>query len=238
MANLPFLLIKEIKVEGAIIVKVGEIKSRAQSFLTGRYWGLFPKAHYWWYPADELKTELLAVFPRLADVSFTKQFNKELIIKVSEREPVLTYCPDDREGCFFVDMTGRVYAPAPRFSPGVFLEWRASTSPATWPFNLTSPEQITRLQQTEKIFNKVFELLTLKALRVHHFEATPEADFIFWVTASHPWQIIIDSETAAVTLGDNLHTALLSILKANGTTTLQKLEYVDLRFGKKVFYKL
>ncbi len=243
LANWSKLRINQVVVEGAQIVKSEEIVGETKTFLAGQALPLIPKNHLWWYPAGELQADLMTKFPRLASVKTFAEWPGQISVVVTEREPTLLYCGLDR--CTFIDQTGRAYAPAPTFSPGVFLTWSASTTLPNLPFDLTKGASVSRLIATQKIFNKVFGLLKLPEWRVNKFEQTPDHDFVFWVepktsstTKAVKWRILINQETSPFDLGENLHTALSSILETKKITNLPKLDYVDLRFGKKVFYKL
>ncbi len=244
LANWSKLRINQVVVEGAQIVKAEEITVETKNFLAGQVLPLVPKNHLWWYPAGKLQADLMTKFPRLASVKTFAEWPGQVSVVVTEREPTLLYCGLDR--CTFIDQTGRAYAPAPTFSPGVFLTWSASTTLPALPFDLTTATSASRLIAAQKIFNKVFILLKLPEWRVNKFEQTPDNDFIFWVEAktgsttslTNKWRILINQDTSPFDLGENLHTALSSILETKKITHLPKLDYVDLRFGKKVFYKL
>jgi hypothetical protein len=243
LANWSKLRVNQVVVEGAQIVKSEEIIVETQTILAGQLLPLVPKNHLWWYPAEELQTNLLTKFPRLATVKTFAEWPGRLSVVVTEREPALLYCGLDK--CAFIDPTGRAYAAAPTFSPGVFLTWTASSTLPALPFDLIKGPNVNRLISSQKIFNKVFALLKLPEWRVNQFEQTLDNDFIFWVeaktsssTQATKWRILINQETSPFDLGENLHTALSSILEAKKSAALPKLDYVDLRFGKKVFYKL
>ncbi|MDO8183759.1 MAG: hypothetical protein Q7T49_02135 [bacterium] len=249
LANWPKLLLNEVVVEGAQIVKSEEIINTTNNFLAGQALPLIPRRHLWWYPAHDLATQLLSQFPRLVTVKTFAEWPGRLTVVVTEREPKLLYCALDK--CAFIDTTGRAFAPAPTFSPGVFLTWEASSTLPVLPFNLAPAADITRLITTQKIFNKVLGLLKLNQLKINRLEHTVDNDFIFWVdrlgasagTAStSAWQILINSETLPFDLGENLHTALSAIIGEGKSHPpaggLPALNYLDLRFGQKVFYKL
>ena len=243
LANWSKLRINEIKVEGAEILKPDEIVAATQTVLNGNLLPLVPKNHLWWYPNNDIRKRLLQQFPRLATVNTFAEWPGRLTLVITEREPQLLYCATN---CAFIDATGRAYAPAPIFSPGVFLTWVASSTLPELPFNLTEAPAVGRLLAAQKIFNKVFNLLNLSVWRINSFERTGDNDFIFWVeaktsstTAALPrWQILINDDSTAFELGENLHTALSAIVDQNKSHQLPALNYVDLRFGQKVFYKL
>lgn len=241
VAYLPQLIINKIEVDGARIVRAEAVEVASEDFLLGKKWLVLPRAHTWWYPKEELRAELLKQFPRLLSVNLSTKWPGILVVKVKERTPQLLYCPST--SCYFVDQNGVAYTESPTFSPGVFLEWQASSTALTIPATVSSAAEITRLLDIKKVIVSAFTLLNLNHLNIDNFTATPDRDFIFTIegsgaTSSAAWEILVDSETSPLILGNNLHAALVAILKESSTNTLPPLQYVDLRFGKKVFYKL
>ncbi len=243
LANWSKLLINEVVVEGALITKSDEIIGSVNKTIAGQTWPLIPRRHLWWYPAKQLKANLLSQFPRLATVKTFAEWPGRLSVVVTEREPRLLYCAVTQ--CAFIDETGRAYAPAPTFSPGVFLTWEASSTLPLLPFNLIAAPAVERLLSAQKIFAKVLALLKLEHFNINRLERTADGDFVFWVEPGvranqkfKTWRVMINADSAIFDLGENLHTALASIMEQNQAKTLPALDYVDLRFGQKVFYKL
>ncbi|MBP9855696.1 MAG: hypothetical protein KBC48_00090 [Candidatus Pacebacteria bacterium] len=241
---LPFFLIEEIEVEGAQIVKSEEVVGEVTSFLAGNKFLIIPRRHIWLYAEEELQAHLFTTFSRLDSVSAVSGFPSKLTITVTERSPVMLYC-EGNLNCFFINKQGVAYTRSPSFSPGVFLEWRASSTAITAPLAVSNAAEVERLLDLKTIILQVLELLGLKGWQVNSFTSTADHDFIFTVTPARatstqvlPWEIMVDQETPALTVGNNLHAALSAILKDSQDKTLPPLQYVDVRFGKKVFYKL
>jgi hypothetical protein len=242
LAYWPKLLINEFIVVGTRVVPAASIIAAAGDYLDGQYFGFWPKRHIWWYPRSGLMVHLNTNFPRLAAISATAAPGR-LVITVEERQPALLYCSPER--CFFIDEEGLAYAPAPHFSPGVFLEWQTDES-LTFepPQSLTTRAAVDRLLKSQRIFEQVLSLQELAGWRISRLSVTADHDVIFWVDPvfkndqRNAWQIIIDAETPPLLLADNLHTALTALLAETATADWPPLQYVDLRFGKKVFYKL
>ncbi len=230
--------------EGEQIVKAEEIINDTTSFLSGNKFLIIPKRHIWFYAKDELQAHLLEAFPRLESSSLISGFPNKLTITVVERSPVMLYC-ESNLNCFFINKAGVAYTRSPSFSPGVFLEWRASSTSIKAPAAVGTAAGIERLLNLKVVILQVLNLLDLKGWQINYFEQTADEDFTFTVTptratstARTSWQIMVDNETAPVTVGNNLHAALSAILKDSKDKTLPPLQYVDVRFGKKVFYKL
>lgn len=239
---LPPLTITKVEVEGARIVRAEALEIAAEDFLTGKEWFILPRAHVWLYPRAELEVELLKQFPRLLSVHLETKWSGTLKVMVEERTPQLLYCALSSP-CYFIDQNGVAYTKAPTFSPGVFLEWRASSTAVAIPTTVSSAAEVRRLLDVKRVILSAFYLLNLNYLDINHFTATPDRDFVFTIEGSGasstaPWEIMVDAETPALVLGNNLHAALTAILNESPAQALPALEYVDLRFGKKVFYKL
>lgn len=247
VAYLPFLRIKQVKVAGAVVVKAVEVESLVKAELSSSFLGVIPRDHFFWYPNTEIKTAIKTQFPKLNEVQTRLDWpTGKLEVKVDEREPVMIAClwPEAKD-CFFLDAKGEAYSRAPHFSTGVFLEWRATSSHHQAPFLFASSTEVARILILQKLFKQVLEETSGRVWILPRVESLTEGDYVFMVNSNFasstkvlPWKILVDGKNNPTDLALNLHTTLSSILATTSTSTWPKLQYVDLRFGKKVFYKL
>lgn len=240
----PFLKIKQVAVTGTQVVDPRSAGELASQILNRRAFFIFPRNHLAWYPAGEITAALQREFPRLLAVKMSAGLDHRLEIAVEERTPLLLLCSPLAEAskCHFVDQTGLAYTRAPLFSPGVFLKWQATTTATSSPFRVAEAPAVRRLLDTKRLFELALEEVWPRRFRINEVESLPAGDYAFIISpryrlaTSSSWRALIDHERPAPELADNLLTALEAV--AAGTTTADTLEYVDLRFGEKVFYKL
>ena len=237
----PFLKINRVVVTGTQVVDPQAAGQLAGEILDRPVFLIFPRNHLAWYPAEELTRVLREEFPRILEVKFAADFNHVLTIEVKERTPLLLLCAGGQTDCYLVDETGLAYTRAPFFSPGVFLKWQASTSNQTAPFRAGEAATVKRLLDAQVLFERALEQVWGRRFRLTSVDSLPDGDYAFTVSpryraaSSSDWRVLVDGERSPVTLATNLLTALSVIAAGPAATTT--LEYVDLRFGEKVFYK-
>lgn len=240
MAFGPFLKINRVVVTDTQVVDPQAVGVLVAKIVDQRAFLIFPRNHLLWYPAEEITTSLKGEFPRILGVKLTADFNHDLIIEVRERTPLLLFCTGGENDCYFVDETGLAYTQAPFFSPGVFLTWQASTTDQTVPFRVGEATVVRRLLDSQILLERALEQVWGRRFRLVEVESLPDGDFAFTVSpryrvaSSSKWRVLIDAERSPVDLAANFFTALSVMADRSATATLQ---YVDLRFGEKVFYK-
>jgi len=236
----PFLKINRVMVTGTQVVDPQVAGTLAAKIIDQPTLLIFPRNHLIWYPADEITASLKGEFPRILGVKMTAGLDHLLIIEVRERTPLLLFCAGGQTGCYFVDETGLAYTQAPFFSPGVFLKWQASTTGQGAPFHVGEATAVKRLLNSQILLERALEQVWGRRFRLVEVESLPDGDYAFTVSSryraasSSKWRVLIDDERSPTDLAANFFTALSAIADRSATATL---EYVDLRFGEKVFYK-
>lgn len=147
------------------------------------------------------------------------------------------------QNCYFSDYSGFIFAPAPYFSHSVFVELSGLLSPqsiATTPLEKTSYSTVTNFAKNlAKVFNKTnyhqYRLIKIKINDKNNYEAVI-ADTV--KGGNYEWKIFFDNGENADELTNNLYTVLNSVpFKEEMEKNKDNLASIDLRYGKKVFYK-
>lgn len=147
------------------------------------------------------------------------------------------------QGCYFSDDTGYIFAPAPYFSNSVFMELSGFLSEqpiSTVPLSGSSYEITTHFAKNlAKIFNKTdndqYRLIRVEIIDKNNYQAIL-ADTS--KPGDYQWKIFFDNDESAEELTNNLYTVLNSDpFKKEMTANKGNLASIDLRYGKKVFYK-
>lgn len=230
--------IREIVVVGAVVIPERMIIDQVEKILVGDYFFIWPRRHIAWYPRREIEKVLLAQFPRLMAIAIQRSGLKTLTIEIKERTPVLLACA---ERCFFADAGGFIYAPAPIFSSSVYLVWELTTS--TPIIGQTLAEQIifNQLRTLISYLNQVFSLHDLAAWQAVKIFARGDGDYEIIFTdrrTDRKLPILIAVGEPATATARNLDLVFSQLLGTTTEATLPAFQYLDLRFGKKVFYKL
>ncbi len=226
---------REVMITGARLVPVAEVRAAVERGLAGRYAWLVPRRQVWFFPRRALREKLLAEFPILAVVTFSGR-DSVLAVNLIERTPALLWCDGaDRWRCYLADASGRLFAPAPEFSEAVFPVWQTPLAAAPLGSRPLAPELFARLNDFQTRLMEVLAGAKLSSPAPTRVGAGEQGDFVFWFGEL---KVLINAEA-------DLNQALANLRAALGAPTFvkelakpnQQLEYLDLRFPPKVFYK-
>ena len=144
----------------------------------------------------------------------------------SADESSATSTDSSKEECAFVDEKGFIFGPAPTFSGTIFPKFFDKRG---------QPSAIGKEMIPETEFQKLRsfkELLAKNDINVAKIILQDEA--IYEVYSKEGWYILLNAKNEPNPSFNNLKLVLDTQIKEKRL----KLEYIDLRFGKKVFYKL
>jgi hypothetical protein len=235
------LYIKKVHIVGN--KKVGEqaVFDIVKNNLGGKYYGLYPKNNSLIYPKAILLDSLMQNIPWIASVAVSSNMNS-MLVQIEEREPKYLWCEDESMSvlelsCYYLDKDGFTFDKAPTFSDHIYLEFyggnkrggymRRSVLPTgTLGPVLEAHSIVDRLMKGEDYY-----LGHPYGVYIHN---NGDYDMLF-ENGKNRWKIMF-----------NLDTDILKKLKAVLGSPFfmeelknvdNKLQYMDLRFGKKVFYK-
>ncbi len=229
---LPFWRVTQMDVAGVSTLSAGDIQATVQEKITGRYWYLFPKNNILLYPRQGIESALRAHYPTLAEASVGAENLHTLGITVVERQPAALWCGQDfsaENNCSFMDASGLVYAPAAQFEGDAYQKYFGA---------LASPESLGQYLTPEQ-FHSLSALAQALAAKV---PGDPVAGL--WVESDGDAHLIFNSgftllfnstdDTGAV-----FNRFSLALTAAPFTAhPASSFEYLDLRFGNKLYYKL
>lgn len=225
----PSFFISEVSVSGNSRVPTEAVSALIRRGLSERFLGILPRSHVLLYPKDALRERLLSEFPLLAGVMLSANFNS-LSVLLREREPVALWCPEDE--CFYMDAEGFAFAAAPsgaernykRFSPML----AASGTPAVL---FTHPIGAPRLREIQG-FLRELEQLSLRSSRVRIGES---GEVSVELVGGGELRLHDERFDEALT---RLSTLLAEPgLIRRGSTGELRVEYIDLRYGNKIYFK-
>lgn len=229
--------VTEVKVLGAQSIDGSDVASVVKASLAGNRWVVIPCSNALLVSKMSLRSELLTKVPTLADASIQFQGKNTLVVTIVEKDPRYVWC--DGETCFFVDNQGVLYADAPFFSDGVYVIFSRGGVDMTHPAGTSylPPEGMRALEQ-------ILEHLKQYPVQVLGVDIRPDGDMAIRMNslkgvAVNPQAFILVTKTDTV---QTIHDALNLIMGDKGfVDTLKlkgdKLEYIDLRFPGKIYYK-
>ncbi|MFZ1019786.1 MAG: hypothetical protein WAN61_02255 [Minisyncoccia bacterium] len=235
LSRLNSLNISDIEISGNKVVDTEMIKTVAQRELAGKYFGLFPKSNILFYPQNKIKNGLQNQFQRLENINLSIQNNKILEISVEERTPEYLWCEMVPEKCYFVDDNGYIFDTAPYFSGDVYFKLYGGTD-----INADNPLGSYFLKQNFQSLISFKDMLEKMGLKPISLSSADNGDIQMSLdggTASAP-EIVFNMNSDLETVAENLETALTTEpLQSEFATKYTSLQYIDLRFGNKVYYK-
>ncbi len=244
ISRLSILNISEIQITGNKVIETETLKTVVAKHIQGNYFYFFPKTNIFFYPKDAIENDLQSNFKRLKDITLTIQNKKVLAISMTEREAIYTWCGDvlpavDNTGqykCYFMDDKGYIFDEAPYFSGNVYFRFFGTIDNMG---NILGSSFMPDKFANLLFFKKSLEGMGLKptAFFVNNFG---ELNVFFSTQSMLPngpvFMLKMDSDFSKVI--ENLEASLMTEpLKTNLKTKFYSLEYIDLRFGNKVYFK-
>jgi len=232
LSRLKSLNISDIEISGNKVVDTEAIKNVIEQQMAGKYLGLFPKTNLLLYPKKNIETELENQFKRLENINLSIKNNKILEVSVDERTPEYLWCGAESnlevEKCYFMDENGYIFDQAPYFSGEVYFKF----------YGL--PAQTGSIQNFKQLisFKDILISLGLKPIALYIANDGDIQIFLSggsFVTAP---KIILRANADFENAAENLQTALTTEpLQSEFKNKYASLQYIDLRFGNKVYYK-
>ncbi len=218
---LPFFRISKISVEGGD--NEAEANEAVKPLLGGLTFGILPGNNYFLFSEENIVKVLLK--DGFGMVEVRKIFSQSLNIKfIKGGEPWLIFCKAQSD-CYYVDQKGILSERAPQFSQ--------SPLPI---FSASSTSQINLGEQVLNGTNLNFILIATRRLeslniQINNIELGENNQIKIYTKEG--WWIELLSGLSAVKVFDNLSALLDQKIKSQRPT----LDYIDLRFENKAFYK-
>lgn len=235
LANMNRFLISEVEVEGNEATTDREIERVVWEKLEGKYIWLYDKSNGLIYPRGDIRQELYSRIPRILDADFELEDSRTLVLSVRERVPHSIYCQEvlsltDPSGCFFIDETGFIFSQAPFFSGEVYFIFYSDEPPED-PLGERFLPESDFLKLSSLIDG--LEKLGVELVAFGDLGTKDEYHLILKNGARIMWKSSESFESVA----KNLESFLLDESIAGDGEFLDRVEYIDLRFENKVFYK-
>jgi len=238
--------IKNIQISGNRVVETKVIENAVQESLSGEYLWFFPKTNFLIFPRKLVKDRLADEFKSLTNIALKVENPETLEITLSERKPAYTWCGDELtpenfeatdNKCYFMDESGYIFEEAPYFSGEVYFKF----------FGKVAEDEESSLG-TYFLPNSFDKILSFKTL-LKGVDLKPTSLFVkndshleFYLSSNNlppnTPKIIFRENADFEKLIQNLQTALSAEpLQTDFKQKYSSLEYIDLRFGNKVYYK-
>lgn len=231
---LPRLTVQSIEVRGTEQIDPSLIRSYVGSVIDDGSYHFLSRANIFLYPKEIAEAGIVGSFPRVSAATITRDglFGQDITVTVSERSSYARWCASlDEANCYAMDELGYIFTTAASSSDPRFEQ----------PYLFTGG-----VDATSTVIGQTFApghvpgIMALLKLLVQNADLTPvsvtvEDDQDFSVMFAQGFFLKASYGSDAYALARNIQLVL-------GSNTLKErqadLEYIDLRFGNRVYYKL
>ncbi len=243
------LYIKRVYISGNKQVEDRQIFNVAKEILDGKHYGIYPKNNILIYPKKMIIKSLARDIPWIAE-TFISAAGNSLLIEVKEREPKYLWCDDLSKAilnrsCYYLDSNGFGFDKAPNFSSHVYPEFYGGNKRGGYTGRSILPlDSLGHVLSVKDSLEKIIKSQYSPFAHIYGVYIYNNDDYDLLITdGKKEWKIIFNltkslSEEKKLKIEKKLKAIISSpffIKELNNTT--QSLKYLDLRFGKKVFYK-
>ena len=220
-----FLTITEVTVSGGETVPHSVVEKIVRDTLGGTYIGIIPRQFAWWYPKVEI-TKNISQIPRMKNPLVQRDGGRALSVTFDEYEPYALWCSDRSSAeCVFIDSTGYAFGTAPKLSGGAFLRYHALGREMKVGTTLATEAELVTMEQFVSLVEEKLQF------PITQIETDTAGDVFYIVAGGGEFKATLRDDASKVF--DNLRTILAS--KEFTDVRPGNFQYIDLRFGNKVF---
>jgi len=223
---IPSLRVKTIAISGLDSASEKELRLEIFEALGARRLWVLPKDHLIFFPRKEIEALLADKF-RVKQFQLEKNFPSSLKIAITARETWAIWCSlQNPKNCLLLDKEGLAFEKAPEIAGSIVLKIIDARGGDFLGKNILPPAE----------FQKILFLIENVTKRAGENVLTADikaSGETYLLHLKSGWYLILDNETDQERAVENLVLALNSEIKENRAN----LEYIDLRFPDKVFYK-
>jgi len=219
-----FMQIKKVAVAGNKDVRTEEVEKLALASLTGKYFFLIPKSNFLFFKKSALSQKILADLPRVENLEISKNLNGTLEINLQERKGDFLWCSASNT-CYLMSNSGLVFAEAtPEEIVGKLIFRGQIDENPLWQ-NFSTEKGMQNYLKAANILNSAkFQVLSITA-------GLPDKS----IFETNVGTIFLNPEEEMSLAAENAILLINDVKSKNPTAHFQ---YIDARFGNKVFYKL
>lgn len=246
-SNSKLMRIENIEVSGAEVLNPEDIKTFVEEEMKGQSLYIFSKHNYIFFPVSKVEEKIMKEFPRIGEVRGAKTNSSTVSFSVVEREEEYLWCGANpvfgtdlaNIECYFVDSTGFIFAKAPLFSGSIYFRFFSYIEGEPLGSYVFEAEEFKKLVYFIGLINDVgLDSTTLTLTE----KEDGEKNYVIYFKKeyqgkSFPPKVIFKTDFDPGKIANNLE-ALFSLQEFLSKFESETgIEYIDLRFDGKVYYK-
>jgi cell division septal protein FtsQ len=223
--RLSWLTIATITITGGETINHAVVKAAVDETLAGDYVGLVPRRFAWTYPEAEI-IERVALIPRVKNPTVRRESGTEITINFEEYIPHALWCQGRAsDECYFIDEAGYAFVRAPKLEGGTFPRFHTIGTEAQ--------ERTTMIPEADlRAIEALREALSNElSLPIAFVETDIVRDVFLGVAGGGEIKATLRMSP------EETVSNLKSILASKEFSDIKpgSFQYIDLRFGNKVF---
>lgn len=244
IAHRPHARVQTVAVLGTETLATYDIEKVVHSRIDGAFAYLFPRNTVFFIHKRGLERAIVEAYPRIETIDVTID-QQELRVLIQERKASYLWCGPvpfaeivEEQACYYFDKSGFIFDSAPYFSAAVYftlydaIEAGGETDPIG-----------SHVAHHEDIESLLSFVASLEPLGIRGFAlglTDTEATLYLGNTKDiHAPKVIWNIDGNYTELGSNLKSALaVEPMKSEVLGGEKKLDYIDLRYSDKVYYKM
>lgn len=222
-----FWRISEIVVVGAETLSKDAISQSVTEVLSSSYFHVVPKNNSFLYPKKQVLASMEEDYLAIRSVTLKREGLKKLVVTIEERHPIALWCLSSEE-CYYIDNEAFAYEKAPSFSGDVYIHFEKENMD-TVPLG-----QVFLPAQTYIALSQFLEYLVAQGKNIQKVTiSNNDTDATVSLFALPELRITVSEDMTS--LADKISLVLgPAVLSAD---ELSRMEYIDFRFGKKIYYR-
>lgn len=246
----PEVTIHQISISGNEIVPTRALEALAWKELKGKYAYVYPRSNSFIFPRSSIEASVLESYKRIKNARVSFDSFTSIHLQVEERTPFALWCResielvnvseiatsteestsvglDEHTSCYFLDREGFIFSEAPRFTGTVYFVYEGAV-------NEDDPVGVQFIPE-EEFTQLTFLVDALRASDAYAVKLAHTDDGDFELILKEGGKLIFGGEQSLSLVLDNFNTALTS--DTFSERSVDEVEYIDLRFGNRVYYK-
>ncbi len=222
--RLSMFTVDTVIVRGVETIPEGDVRSRTDALLAGAYYGIVPYRFSPTVPTERI-AESIEALARVASATVSTD-GTDVVVTIVEHEPEMVWCGSaSTSPCYYVDRDGIAYEKTPDLVGSALMRFVVfGTEPA--------PDASLLGDVTRTLLIDIARILEERhGFRVSRIEYEENGDAV--IHLSQGGRLLVATSKDLATTYDNLASVLSSEQYAN--LKPGAFEYIDLRFGNKVF---
>lgn len=211
----PIFELQGVEVRGAKHTNVAALETDVQGVISGYRYGITPNKNMFLYRKGFIKKHLLQTYPSVEEIDINMDRHRKIVITIKDRKPLGVWCDDV---CYLYDTAGVVFKKSFIYTGALFVSWKKEGA---------LPVKLLDTVDCAKLCTDVEFMDFLKAYRI---EKAVMGENQLLLTSTDGYQIKTGF-VASSTMGH------IKNLVESKPDILREVEYVDVRFDNKIFYK-